>query len=116
MTTEAPVVASEALRTTSRLTSATISISTATSTSVVAAASGQTVRVYSIILNVAGTQGVTIKDGATALTGDIALSTGGGFILDPQPDPWFITTAGNALVITTDSAVQTSGTIYYIQS
>jgi hypothetical protein len=84
---------------------------------VVAGVSGQTVRVFRILLMASAATNITFKDGATALTGAIDLAAAGsGMILDFSGEPWFVTSAGNAFVINSSNAVQVSGKIDYIQS
>ncbi len=99
---------------TSPYSQAVISAASSGNNTLVAAVSAKSIRVYRIAVTLAaGT--VTFQDGAsTALTG--ALATTAMVLEDPQGNPLFITTAGNAFVAALSGANQLSGTIWYIQA
>lgn len=84
----------------------------------IAAVTGQTIRVHKLFLIASGAVNIKFKDGAggTDFHPAIPLYAGGGMTLDFDGDPWFLTTAGNAFVLNLSAAVQISGRIYYSQS
>lgn len=93
-----------------------VAIDTAASgdTTIVSATSGQTIKIWSLILWWGGSVSVLFKDGATrSLMGAIAGVAQSRFILDETPHPWFTLTVGNAFVVNLSGAVQVSGTIRY---
>lgn len=97
------------------ITSATINIVASGDNTIVAAVSARKISVWKIFFWVNGTVSVTIKDGAsTNLTGAMAMVAQNQFNkwLD-ETSPWFVTTAGNALVINLSGAIQVSGRVYY---
>ena len=96
------------------LKSAVVNISTATTTAIVAAVTGQSIRMYRILLVAGGTVNVTFKDGSTALTGAMPLVANEGFVLDYQTQAWFVTSSGAALNLTTDANVNLTGTVWYL--
>jgi hypothetical protein len=93
-----------------------INVATATNTQLVAAVAGKKIRVTAVTIICAGAQGVTFKTATTALGGEYSFATNGGMDVDRTPPNWFMeTVAGEALNITTSQAVQTSGSINYIE-
>src|SRR5688572_20967954 len=96
---------------------AVVNVVTATDTTLVAAVADQRVRVISFWLWSAGTTNVTFKSASTALHGPVALAAQSHLYKDPRDDeqPWLLTVAGEALVLTTSGAVQVSGIVYYYQ-
>ena len=84
----------------------------------VAAVAGQIIRLYKIWFVVTAATSITFKDGAggTALSGPAALGANAGFVLDLDGQPWYVTSAGNALAINSSGATQVSGTMYYTQT
>lgn len=98
-------------------TPAAITFSNTGDNTVIAGVSGQTIRVWRLFFVVNAATNVTIKDGAsTSLTGAMAMAANGGFTLDLQGDPWFVTSSGNNFVVNQSGTAQISGTIYYTQS
>lgn len=96
---------------------ASINISSATTTAVIAARAGYVTRVYKMIMTVGAAQTVDIKDGSTSLTGGpLGFASSGIVNLHMDQTPWFTTTAGTALNFTTTTTGQTSGRIYYTQT
>ena len=77
---------------------------------------GQTAKVYRLFLVAAGATNLTIKDGATALTGAIALPANGSITLDFDGEPWFTGSPNTNFIINSSAAVQISGRIYFIQN
>lgn len=97
---------------TSPYSQAAITTASSGDNTLVTAVAGKTIRVYKILLTLAaGT--VTFKDGAgTSLTGAMTLS---GLIMeDPNGNPLFMTSAGNAFIANLSGANQMSGTIWYV--
>lgn len=96
---------------------ATINTASSGDNTIVAAVSGESVRVWKIWFWVNGTVSVTIKDGAgTNLTGAMAMVAQNEFVRNlDETIPWFVTTAGNAFIINLNGAVQISGRVYYTQ-
>jgi hypothetical protein len=76
-------------------------------------------RVFSIyrIFFVLGTTGanVTIKRGATSLTGPVPMTGYGAFMLDFTEEHWFATEPGEDFIINLSAATQCSGTVYYTE-
>jgi hypothetical protein len=91
-----------------------ISFSSSGDNIVIAAVSGKLITVVQLYLVVAGATNITFKDGATALSGAMPMSTNGSIVLDVNQNlSWFIT-SGN-FVINSSAAVQVSGEVYYVQ-
>lgn len=83
---------------------------------VIAALAGKKIEVYGIFFVVNAATTITFKDGAggSSLTGAIDLAQGATFVLDNGTAPWFVTTPGNAFVISQTGTAQISGRVYYI--
>lgn len=109
-----PLPAAEPLRATTGLTGAVISTSIAGDAVLVPAVAGQTTRVHRVFFVVAGATNITIKRGATALTGAMPFNAGGSFFLDFDARPHFVTGVNEAFVIGSSNAVQISGRIEYV--
>jgi hypothetical protein len=93
-----------------------INVATATTTQAVAAVTGKKIRVTAVTIICAGAQGVTFKTASTALGGEYSFAANGGMDVDRTPPNYFFeTAAGEALNYTTSQAVQTSGSINYIE-
>lgn len=99
-------------------TKVTVNITTATTTHVVTATAAQTVRVYKVVLNFAGTQTLDVKGtGGTSLVGAaMSFGTGGGLVLDFDGAAWWTTIAGEGLDFVTTTTATVTGTVYYIKS
>lgn len=83
----------------------------------VAAVASERVFVYRMFFLAVGAVDVEIRDGTTTeMTGPMALNQTVGIWMDYSDEPWFITTAGNALVMNLSAAVQVSGRVYYKQA
>ena len=94
-----------------------INAASSSDNTLIAAVAGQTIRVHKLFFVASGAVNIKFKDGAsTDLTPAMPIYAGGGFTLDFDGDPWFVTTAGNAFVLNLSAAVQISGRIYYSQS
>ena len=93
-----------------------INMGTASTVNAVALVASQKVRAYKLLLTAAGAQIVTIQDGSTALTGPIQMSSANPLVLPMDGNPWFTTSAGNALNIAMTSAVNVSGAIWFTQN
>lgn len=85
-------------------------------TPLVAAVAGQTTRVHSLRLSVAGAVIVQIRDGATVLEVFNFAGVGGAVVLDFRSRPWYKTTANTALNINLSAAVQVDGRVEYVTS
>ncbi len=95
-----------------QLTPAAISFSASGDNTVVAGVSAKTVKIYRLILTIAGATVLTFKSGAgTSLTGAMALNAGGSITLDFTSEPWFTTATAAAFVINSTNAVQVSGKV-----
>lgn len=85
---------------------------------VISGTSGQTIKIWSLLLWWNGSVSVTLKDGASTrgLTGAIAGVAQTRFILDETDHPWFTLTTGNAFIVNLSGAVQVSGTVRYTKA
>jgi hypothetical protein len=97
------------------LTSVAINLATGTG-AIVAAVAGKSVKLYRLWLVASDGTDLTFEDGSTALSGPAFLQQGGGITLDFSGEPWYTTTAGNALNLNASVSSQVSGTAYYVQS
>lgn len=103
--------------------SAPISISTATTTQIVALVSGKKIYVTSFDVIAAGTGNITFEygtgancgTGTTALTGAYNLTAQAGIAKGNGIGPVLVVPAGNALCVLTSAAVQMSGSLAYTQ-
>ncbi len=102
--------------TTAGLSRAIVSFSSSGDHTLVAGVSGQTIRMFRLLITLAGTANVILKSGSTPLTGSMALAANGGLILDFNGEPWFVTGATEALVMNTSESVVTGGAVWYTQS
>ena len=100
---------------------APINVTAAGDNTIVAGVAGKVITVVALLLTngVATAQTVIFKDGGTALSGPMALSTTGDPIILP-PDltvDWFQSlVAGNALVLNLANPTQVGGAIWYVQN
>lgn len=81
---------------------------------VIASKPGNSQTVVKMILIVSGDTILTYKRGATALSGPMQFSDGVSEVLDYDPIGWYTVIAGEDFIINSASAVQVSGTIYYV--
>jgi len=103
--------------------SAAISVSTATTTQLVALSSGKAIYVTAWDIVVAAADNVTLEygtgtncgTGTTALTGAYNFAANGGLAKGSGLGVLFKVPAGNALCIVTSAAVQASGSVSYAQ-
>lgn len=93
-----------------------IDFNTASTVSLVSATGGQTTRIHRLFVVVGGSTNLTFQSASTALHGVLPMQTGGSFVLDFDQRPWFTTATNEAFQITSSSAVQVSGRIYYVKS
>lgn len=106
------------LRDRTRLTRLKVDHSAGGTLELVAAATGEKVKVMAMCLTLASPTTLDFKSASTSLTGPLALST---INLDPlsfvdmEVEPWFQTTAGEALNLTFGAAVRCTGIIFYVQ-
>jgi hypothetical protein len=82
----------------------------------VGAASGQTTKVYRLLLVAAAATTIVFKDGSTVLTGPMALAANEAMVLDFDGEPWFTGSLNTNFIVNSSGAVQVSGRIYFIQS
>lgn len=104
-----------AIPTSDDLSEAVIDFSATGATTVIAGVSGQTIRVFRLFFIVGAATNVTIRDGATSLTGAENFAANGGQTLDHDGRPWFTTSAGNGFVLNQSGTAQISGRVYYTQ-
>lgn len=91
-----------------------INNSAGTSTTLVAAVAGKVVRVYCLRLSVAAAVVVNLQDGAGAILEVFNFAAAGSYSLPLREEPYYTTTAGNALVMNS-TAVQVDGRLEYAQ-
>ena len=91
-------------------------ISSATTTAVIAARIGYITRVYKIFMTVGAAQTVDVKDDTTSLSGGaMGFASSGVLVLPLDQMPWFTTTSSKALNLTTSTSAVTVGRLYYTQ-
>ena len=116
-TDQASILITPSLPTVAGTSRVAINISASGDNTIVAAVTAQTIRVHKLFLAASGAVSIKFKDGAsTDFMPAFPLQAYGGMVLDSDQDPWFVTTAGNALIINLSAAVQVSGILYYSQS
>jgi hypothetical protein len=93
----------------------TISDGTSGQNTLVAAVTGERIKVYALVLIVEGTVGIEFRDGAsTALTGRMNFQAREGLTIAVAPPAFlFQTTAGNAFTMNLDAAVIVDGWFAY---
>jgi len=92
-----------------------VDVSTATDTTLVAAASGVQYQVIGFFFQSEGTQaGVFFKSGSTTLTGPVEFVDGDTWSMGINDAP-INCARGEALVLTTSSAVQLNGHVVYVK-
>lgn len=99
-----------------------ISFSASGDNILVAGVPQEQVRAWQLFLVVSADTILTFKDGAAInLTGPIAMKANGSIVLDfvrgsrEASEPWFTTSAGNALILNQTGTAQVSGRLYYTQ-
>jgi hypothetical protein len=97
----------------------TLDVAASGNTTLIVGDVARTIRVYGLFFVVASAVDVKFLDGATAMTGPMAMSGNGSFALEPSSEPtlepWFTATVGNDFKINLSAAVQLSGRLYYTQ-
>lgn len=97
---------------------AVIDTSTSPDTTIVAAVSGQKIRVLSAyIVASGGANTVRFESGAggTALSGQMSLAANGGLVLPYNEGGWFETSAGALLNLELSAATSVDGGISYVE-
>ena len=92
-----------------------VNIGTASTMNLVAGVAGQIARIYKLMLVSAATNQLTFKDGSTALTGAMALTTAFPYVLPMDGNPWLVSSKGNAINATLTSAANVSGMVWFTQ-
>jgi hypothetical protein len=97
-------------------TKAKISVSTATTTTLVAAQSGKKIRVVSMYLVTASAQTITLQSHTTTSNSDggLAYAANGGIALAFNPAGWFDTTSGEALDLVTGASGVVGGQLAWV--
>ena len=106
----------EPLQATTGLTVTTITKSTTGDTTLVAAVSGQTTRVYRMKFTCDGANVVLIKRGSTVLDRFRFPASGGAAVLEFSSRPWYVTAANEALVINTSTTANVDGSVETVTS
>jgi hypothetical protein len=109
-----PFPAAAPLRATAGVTGAVVNTAAAGDTTLVAAVAGQTTRVHRIWFVVGGATTLTLRRGATALTGPMPFNGPGSFVLDFSERPHFVTGVNEAFILASTSAAQVSGRIEFV--
>lgn len=89
--------------------------STATDTSLVAAATGAKYRVLSVAIVTTAANNVLFKSATTAISATWPLGANGGLVLPFNEHGWFETASGEALVFTTSAATACGVQVQYIK-
>lgn len=112
-----PMMAAGAALTNLAFSEVIIAESTSGDRTIVAAVSGQTTKVYRMILQ-AGATGLTVlvKNGAGTTLLTIVLAANQGFVLDFSQYPWFTTSANTAFILNLSGSVALNGRLYYVTS
>lgn len=95
---------------------AAIDAATSGDNTAVSAVTGKKIRVLSCFMVAAGAVNARFESGAggTALTGQMKLTTNGGFVLPFNAGGWFETAAGSLLNLELSGAVSVDGSLSYI--
>lgn len=89
--------------------------SSATTADLVAAVTGQSIRVHRVVLSVGGANNLTFLSAAASLHGGVLTYPAADNLFLPfSPYPYFSTVAGEALRLTTSTTAQVSGFIDYL--
>lgn len=96
---------------------AAVDATTSGDNTLVAAVTGDKIRVLACVLISAGTATIRFEDGAggTALTGQMTVSSGSGFTLPWNPLGWFETTAGTLLNLEISDTISIDGCLVYVE-
>lgn len=93
---------------------AVIDISTSGDNTIITGTATKKIRIYSLVFVSEGTVSITLKDGATAISGAMAFSANMGFSENFWPAPITLS-SGNAFVINLSAAVAVRGFVIYTQ-
>jgi hypothetical protein len=97
-----------------RLASAAITIASAGDNVLLVGTAAQTIRLFRMWIQAAAAVSVKFKDGAGAdFHPAVSLAAGGSWFLDFDGEPWFVTAAGNGLILNLSAAVSVGGRFYY---
>lgn len=113
-----PLYIAPYLPTTSAMSRQPINASTTGNNTLVTGVSGQTIRIWGMLIVFSAATTITIKDGtSTAITGAMPLLADGDIYLQKQcEDPYFVTSASNAFVISQSGSASMTGVLWYTQS
>ena len=73
-------------------------------------------KLYRLLLLCGGATNITFKDGSTPLSGPLPMLANGSIVLDFSGDPWYVGSLDTNFIITSDNAVQVSGTAWVVIS
>lgn len=112
-----PFLVAPGLKLTESYTRVALSFNTINDNNILAAVAAQFARIYGLILIADSPVSIKLGEtGATYYTGAMKVNTGGGLMMLPQGEPYFITTAVNkGLVVNLSAAIQVSGVLWYQQ-
>lgn len=82
---------------------------------IVAGVPNQIIRLYKIFFVAQAATVITYQDELNAISGPIGFTANGSMTLMFDTKPWFVTSAGNDLILNSTNAVQVGGTVYYTQ-
>lgn len=97
------------------LQTAIINFSTAADQTIVTGVTGKSIYVVKMVASAAGVTSITVKSGATALSGPIPLNTAEEFRLWEGDTYWWVTNPGDNLIFNNSAAVAVGGTLWYVQ-
>ena len=98
---------------------AAINIAGAGDNTIIPGVAGKLTTIVGLVLvNNIGTTSITVKDGATVLTGAMLLAAGIPLVLpvDATVDWFQSTVAGNNFILNLGAATQVSGMVWYVQN
>jgi hypothetical protein len=97
-----------------RITEVAVNITTATTTEVIAAVAGKTIRIYKIWLRLNGANNVDLKSATTALAGQLQYGNSGEIIYEDHSGNFPIScAAAEAFNLVTSAANGVSGRVWY---
>jgi hypothetical protein len=83
------------------------------SNTLIAAVSGQRIKVWGMVVIAAAANTIKFMSASTDISGQMALAINGGFTLNQGDKPWFETVAGEALNINLSASTQVGVTLIY---
>lgn len=92
---------------------ASIAASSSGANTIVAAVTGKRILVLSLSVVAAADVAMTWKSASTVISGEQSFPANGGRVLNHNPTGWFVTAAGEALVLTLGGAVSVGGELVY---